>query len=290
MKKSLFLLFFTFISSTLSAQWLGTNPVYFNSGKVGIGTSSPIQKLQVHGNIYAVGGVFYADNNFGLRNSLNDYGVYPYSTYLQFRYNGNEAMRINSSGNIGIGTNSPIQKLQVHGNIYAVGGVFYTDNNFGLRNSLNDYGVYPYSTYLQFRYNGNEAMRISSSGNVGIGTTSPGNKLDVNGTIRSKKVKVEASGWPDYVFSKNYELRSLNELERYIQENQHLPEVPSESEIEVKGLDLGAMDATLLKKVEELTLYLIQESKEKDKLKKENMELKETLQSILKRLEKLESK
>lgn len=134
------------------------------------------------------------------------------------------------------------------------------------------------------------SMSFSTGGNIGIGTTSPTDKLSVNGTIRSKKVKVDANGWPDYVFAPNYELRSLSEVEKYIKVNQHLPEVPAAKEIETNGLDLGAMDATLLKKVEELTLYLIQESKEKDDLKKENKELKETLKDILKRLEKLEKK
>ncbi len=119
-------------------------------------------------------------------------------------------------------------------------------------------------------------MFINTSGNVGIGITTPAEKLEVNGTIRSKRVKVEATGWPDYVFAPSYELRALSEVESYIKAKGHLPEVPSAKEIEEKGLDLGAMDATLLKKVEELTLYLIEMKKEIEELKKENKELKST--------------
>lgn len=118
-------------------------------------------------------------------------------------------------------------------------------------------------------------------GNVGIGTSTPGEKLEVNGTIRSKKVKVEATGWPDYVFASNFQLRPLSEVASFINENQHLPEVPSANEIEKEGLDLGAMDATLLKKVEELTLYTIDQEK---RIKKQD----ELINVLLKRLEKLE--
>tara|TARA_Y100000114_G_scaffold92623_1_gene86069 strand:+ start:9895 stop:10473 length:579 start_codon:yes stop_codon:yes gene_type:complete len=126
--------------------------------------------------------------------------------------------------------------------------------------------------------------------NVGIGTTSPSEKLEVNGTIRSKKVKVEASPWPDYVFSSDYNLRPLNELEDFIQQNQHLPEVPSAQEIEANGQDLGDIQTVLLKKIEELTLYLIDENKENEALKKENQDLKELLLSLKQDVEILKTK
>jgi hypothetical protein len=133
-----------------------------------------------------------------------------------------------------------------------------------------------------------------TNGNIGIGTTSPSEKLEVNGTIRSKKVKVEASPWPDFVFAPNYKLRTLSELEAYIKTNQHLPEVPSAKEVEENGLDLGKMDATLLQKVEELTLYLIDGNKEKDalktevsQLKKENQELKAMFLELKREIEAL---
>ena len=119
-----------------------------------------------------------------------------------------------------------------------------------------------------------EVMRIMRTGNIGIGTTSPSEKLEVNGTIRSQEVKVEASPWPDYVFDPDYELRSLEETEVFIKENRHLPEIPSASELETSGLPLGEMNRLLMKKIEELTLHQIELKKENNKMKKEIGELR----------------
>ncbi len=117
--------------------------------------------------------------------------------------------------------------------------------------------------------------------NVGIGTTNIGSyKLAVNGSIRSKEVKVEAN-WSDFVFFKDYELRTLEEVEQYINEKGHLPEIPSEAEVAENGINLGEMNAKLLQKIEELTLYMIDinkqiksQSTKMDQLKQENSELK----------------
>lgn len=105
---------------------------------------------------------------------------------------------------------------------------------------------------------------------VGIGTTSIGStsyKLYVEGAIRSRKVKVDQTSWPDYVFADEYKLRSIAELEKFIQTNHHLPEVPSAKEVETSGLDLGDNQAVLLRKIEELSLYVIQLQKQIDELK-----------------------
>jgi hypothetical protein len=109
-----------------------------------------------------------------------------------------------------------------------------------------------------------EQMRIGANGNVGIGTTAiSGNyKLSVEGTIRTRKVRVDAGTWADYVFESDYKLRPLKEVEQYIQQNKHLPEVPSAAEVKKEGLDVGDNQALLLKKIEELTLYVIQQQKQ----------------------------
>ena len=114
---------------------------------------------------------------------------------------------------------------------------------------------------------------LASTGNIGIGTTSASEKLTVNGNILSKKVKVTQTGWPDYVFHTTYRLRPLVEVEQYIQLHHHLPEVPSSAEVEKDGLDLGDNQAELLKKIEELTLYIISLNKEVESLKKEIRQL-----------------
>ncbi|MGK6353470.1 hypothetical protein [Parapedobacter sp. DT-150] len=107
------------------------------------------------------------------------------------------------------------------------------------------------------------AGKLLVSGNVGIGTTTPQAKLAVNGNILAKEVKVKTDiSVPDYVFEEDYELLTLDEIETYVKEHKHLPEVPSAADIEKDGLDLGEMNLLLLKKVEELTLHLIEKEKE----------------------------
>ena len=95
-------------------------------------------------------------------------------------------------------------------------------------------------------------------------------KLYVEGGICAERVKVEnKTDWPDYVFNTSYDLRPLSEVETFINENSHLPEVPSEKEINENGIDLAQMDATLLKKIEELTLYTIEQQKQIELLMRE---------------------
>ncbi len=98
-----------------------------------------------------------------------------------------------------------------------------------------------------------------STGNVGIGTSTPSVELEVNGTIRSEEVRVEAVNAPDYVFEADYDLRSLGEVEKHIEEFGHLPEVPSAAELEEKGMGVSEMNLLLLKKIEELTLHAIRQ-------------------------------
>ena len=106
-------------------------------------------------------------------------------------------------------------------------------------------------------------------GNVGIGTSKPKHRLSVNGTIQSKEMLVTtlSADWPDYVFAPEYKLTTLPELDRYVKEEGHLPGVPSAEEIGDEGIKLGEMNAILLQKVEELTLYVIELQKQIDELK-----------------------
>ncbi|MDN3580775.1 hypothetical protein [Mucilaginibacter flavus] len=109
-------------------------------------------------------------------------------------------------------------------------------------------------------------MYTDLNGNLGLNTLSPdpAYRLSVNGKIRAKEIRVE-TGWADYVFDKSYELPDLVNVKAYIAQNHHLPEIPSEAEVAKNGLNLGEMNRLLLKKVEELTLYLIEKDKEMKK-------------------------
>ncbi|MGN6493882.1 MAG: hypothetical protein ACTHLE_17925 [Agriterribacter sp.] len=108
---------------------------------------------------------------------------------------------------------------------------------------------------------GTERMRITSSGKVAIGTQNvndPDYKLFVETGVRTRKIKVDQATWPDYVFNDDYNLRPLDEVERFISTNKHLPDVPSAAEVQKEGLNLGDNQAVLLQKIEELTLYVIE--------------------------------
>jgi hypothetical protein len=121
-------------------------------------------------------------------------------------------------------------------------------------------------------------MIIDGAGNVGIGTTKVNDanyKLFVETGIRTRKVKVDVSTWADYVFSSSYKLPTLKEVENFIKQHKHLPNVPSEAEVKKEGLDLGENQALLLKKIEELTLYIIEQNKKIESQQSEITNLKD---------------
>ncbi len=119
-------------------------------------------------------------------------------------------------------------------------------------------------------------LRMDKDGNVGIATAdTKGYRFAVNGDAIFTKIKLKQYGtWPDYVFEDGYRLRPLSELEAFIKENKHLPEVPSAAEVEKNGLDAGENQALLLKKIEELTLYIIEQNKKIEALAAEMVAFK----------------
>ena len=213
-------------------------------------------------------------------------------------------MFINNSGNVGIGEPNPGSNLVVKG----TGGssVFVlTDNgasgyrqtfrtNSGGSLSWNWGEVGNESTYMSiilqggqnqwdnktrdlvFRSTAKNPIMVlgASTGNVGIGTTdTKGYKLAVAGSagvIAEKFVVKQQINWPDYVFQEEYKLCSLIDLEMFIKKHSHLPEVPSAEEVKSTGLDLGETQTLLLKKIEELTLYVIELNKKIEKLEAKN--------------------
>jgi hypothetical protein len=128
---------------------------------------------------------------------------------------------------------------------------------------------------MVFKSNGDVILagaRNAVNGNVGIGTLdTKGYKLAVNGDAMFTKIQVKAySNWPDYVFGESYKLMPLQELEAYVKENNHLPEVPSAKEIEEEGINVAEMNKVLLKKIEELTLHVIELEKKINVLEKKD--------------------
>ena len=99
---------------------------------------------------------------------------------------------------------------------------------------------------------------FNNTGYVGIGTTSPTHKLDVRGTIRADEILVNHVSGADFVFDKSYNLRPLSEVSEYVQQHQHLPEIPSAAEMQENAVNMNELQMQLLQKVEELTLYIIQ--------------------------------
>jgi len=139
--------------------------------------------------------------------------------------------------------------------------VMYKEDNsnyYNLVSNLGGFSIYD-SNSASYRFH------IHANGNVGIGTTSPGSKLAVNGNIRAREIKVENANWPDFVFAKSYTLPTLRETEAHIKQKGHLPGIPSAAEVKTNGVDLGDLNAKLLEKIEELTLHLIEKEKQIEK-------------------------
>lgn len=230
-----------------------------------------------------------------------------YSKGFKMVTSGLTRLFLSGGGDIGIGTEQPSHRLTVNGNMRVTSDVTFSAlSGSGLRMVVVD-SIGRFRTQALSSTNGQglDSAAISRSflplsggtlagplqmtsatvtGNLGIGVTNPTERLVVNGNIRAKRLIITQAGWPDYVFAADYKLRSIESLKSFIQENKHLPGVPSAEYIYNKGVDVGDVQAALLEKVEELTLYLIQQSEEINRLKKEVQTLKgKSIQRVQKR-------
>lgn len=202
------------------------------NGNVGIGSTDDFYRLTLSG----------SDNPLGFYNSGNSF-----------------------FGNISVASDTSLQIESRYGNIFLGGSA---SKNILLNPPSGSFFFYP----------GNVGVGVSTptakfhvGGNVMIGSGSPatGYQLSVNGKVICTEAKVQlTASWPDYVFAASYKKPTLYEIEDYINQHKHLPNIPSAAEVEKDGLLLGDMQKRMMEKVEELTLYLIEIKKENDLLKK----------------------
>jgi Bacterial Ig domain len=211
------------------------------------------------------------------------------SVRLAFRTKNIERMSISPNGNVGIGTINPTAQLHTTGTTRFSG---LTADSTKTRVLVSDTSGNLYYRNVSSLGTPNHWQVIGgtvydSADNIGIGTSNTqGYKLAVNGTAIFTKVKVKTAGtWPDYVFQKGYALTDLTELERYISLHKHLPGIIPESEAGREGIDVASQESALLKKVEELTLYLIDENK---KLKEQCRKLEDQNRKIERQEEEID--
>ncbi|MDD7886400.1 hypothetical protein [Flavivirga sp. 57AJ16] len=242
MVKKLFLLLF-FIGGVGFAQVTDTGD------KVGIGTTTPSEKLDINGLIKIRSANNVENDSPGIVLVSNDDFLYDgkYLNHYGFGFHDFEDA-----------TNTSIQRPNTYISGY--------------------YGI-------DFFSGGQNRIRIENNGNVGIGTTdTKGFKLGVQGKIAAEEVKVATyANWADFVFKNDYNLPTLKEVEQHIKEKGHLKNIPSAEEVKKDGFFLGEMDSKLLQKIEELTLYTIEQQKEIERLKrleKQNISHEQRIQKL----------
>lgn len=250
----------------LSDTLYGTHAIFsgtIRANNVGIGIAPAAEKLLVNGDVSLV--------TQGRNYKVGTYAhfgetVAGYSTVLSnnARVNASATDRVDFAAS-GIDGNSAIVMNYARGMMFHVkpSGVSRTGG----------------SQWFTVGDGTDEVMRLTPGRNVLIGTGSDDgvSKLQVKGNIRAQKMVVTQNSWSDYVFNADYRLKSLEEVDAFIKLNKHLPDIPSEKEIAKDGLNLGDSQALLLKKIEELTLYLIDIKKEVNTLKEENQKLRQLI-------------
>ena len=199
------------------------------------------------------------------------------------RGNGNHYIE---KGNVGIGTTNPTYKLDVEGtgsisNLLTVGKQIDSSNG-GIVNRI---AITPYrhgagpwfftsrdtpsTAYLDIMYGGKKLFSMIHTGGV-----------EITGPLKAREVTIDITAGADHVFSNEYDLKPLSDVEKFISENKHLPEVPSEKQMQTEGLNINEFQIKLLQKIEELTLYMIDQNKEIQYIKQENKELKEQIKNL----------
>lgn len=289
-----------------------------NSGNVGIGTNNPQVRLEIKstntthakfiGDYQGIQGIQVersGGDHIRLVTNYTDYGGgLESSSALRFSVNGNgienPSFYVKSNGDVGIGTINPDVKLSIEGDVN-IGGegnsMLKVRHINGKNNNTTD------QADLYLNYSNEKSVHIGSTskpstlfvnGRIGIGTQNlPSDyKLAIVGKMISEEVKIASNtNWPDYVFEEKYQLPTLNEVEHYIKENGHLQHIPNAYSVKTEGFLLGEMNAKLLQKIEELTLYTIEQEKKITSLEYLNSKIEQdhkVLENLLERISSLE--
>lgn len=303
MKKTILAAFISLsVTGMAQAPWSGINQSgdSYRFGNVGIGTSTPEKQLHIN-NTGDVILRLHATDGAGRRwDLMSSGGTSPlvnsgYFGIIDVKNNNRPRLIINHSGFIGLGDAfMPERRLHLKDSgdafirLQAVGnnGRKWDIMSSGGASLLNsgDFGIIDVT-------NNKPRFVINMQGNVGIGVDLPGNtfKLEVNGKTKigtlspqsphndamlavdgklvSKSIYVTSQNWADFVFDKDYKLPKLSEIEAFYKLNGHLPLIPTASEVQENGVDLGEMNKLLLQKIEELTIHMVELEKEVIKLK-----------------------
>ncbi len=253
---------FTYSNRDITLRTGTGNFIVFPSsgGNMGIGTTNPVSKLSIYA---ADGTATYPTNS-----TRGD-------VFQTIRSN-NNGLEFGNSGGI---NDRKAWILARHASVPSYGKYFSTlhlQPDIGDKSQFRGVAIgYPASTTVPV------GTYLAIEGDVGIGTTTPDSKLTVNGNIHAKEVKVDlAVPGPDYVFKAGYDLRTLEETQNYIKEHGHLPNIPSAKEMEKNGVELGIMNMKLLEKIEELTLYILDQQKQLDKKDLKILLLEERMNKI----------
>ena len=225
----------SFTTTTLSFK---APKFYFETGSVGIGTSSPQYKLDVNGKLFLR--TVSAENGWG-----QSFLQWPGHKLIMGSPVGNY-MHVSVDLKPGGASDGPLFSQFL---MYTALG----ENQYEERIKLNTI----------------ENCWLNNTGYVGIGTTNPQYKLDVNGTLRANEIIVSIPSGADYVFDSNYTLRPLSEVRKYITAHHHLPEIPSAEEMKANGVSMNELQIRLLQKIEELTLYILQQEQRINELEQQ---------------------
>jgi hypothetical protein len=303
---------------TINAQWnnIPNSGQMYTDLSIGIGTSfiSPLNKLEVRNDVmngwsrlsfsnYTVSRqVFLGTFGHNAGVFVHDYDLKNWMPLYLNTIDGNSGIVVNGTsngnvGNVGIGTPTPDITNMLEVNKDGINGwhrLSFSNRTADRQVFLGTFGAnagvfahnFALNTWMPLYLNtvtGNSGMVILGDGSVGIGTANPTYTLDVNGTIRANEVKVCLPGGCDFVFKSDYKLMDLNALEKFIKTNQHLPEIAPEKEMVENGVNMKELQMKLLQKIEELTLYTIEQNKKIEKQNEKILDMENEMKEIRKK-------